>query len=501
MPIRTPWSEAELRKLAKLHNIFADPHAPPQQRKVFRLKIEQMLREHGCDPNVDANNADLRDLLRQAREALEREDRERAARNAGPPPSPPATAPPPPPDDAPQNGEAIFNYIVEILERFAYFRVPEYRYAIAAWAMHAHVHRRFKVTPRLHLKSVVFGEGKTTIFDILEKLVPYPERDDSTTPAIIADRANQDPPPTFLLDEADNLGLMDNPLFRAVLNSGYGYKGRRTVMGPKRTRISTRTFAPMALASIRNLPGPLMRRSIIINMRRVPSAIRQTLIKFDENDVAQMQMFRDVYAALRHWAYHIEVNPFPEMPVQLPTLPQEAWAPLVAVADACSLAVGDIVRRAAITIAGGAEEPRLLALGHMFEIFNLPLDADDGVVVPKEAHREINRHKDQLTSETVIATLHRQDPVWEAWCGEDGTGKPHPITHGEFARLFKDWRVRAKPIWSHGSRGNRKCARGWRFEDFVELWSDYEIGVTPSHASKVIDLARHSKRKTRRQHG
>jgi len=190
MPIRTPWSEAELRKLAKLHNVFADPHAPPQQRKAFQLKIEQLLREHGCDPNVDANNADLRDLLRQAREALEHEDRERSARNASPPPSPPATAPPPPPGGAPQNGEAIFHYLCEIFERFMYFRVSEYRAAIAAWIMHAHIYRWFKVTPRLHVKSVVWGEGKTTLFDILEKLVPNPERDDSTTPAIIADRAD-----------------------------------------------------------------------------------------------------------------------------------------------------------------------------------------------------------------------------------------------------------------------------------------------------------------------
>jgi hypothetical protein len=164
-----------------------------------------------------------------------------------------------------------------------YFRVPEYRPAIAAWIMHCHKVRRFKVTPRLHVKSVVWGEGKTTLFDILEKLVPNPERDDSTTPAIIADRADEEPPPTFLLDEADNLGLMDNPLFRAVLNSGYSYKGPRTFMGPRRQRITKRTFAPMALASIRNLPGPLMRRSIVIQMRRVQngrvssSSMRTTL--------------------------------------------------------------------------------------------------------------------------------------------------------------------------------------------------------------------------------
>jgi hypothetical protein len=34
--------------------------------------------------------------------------------------------------------------------------------------------------------------------------------------------------------------------------------------GPKRQWIRQRTFAPMGLASIRNLPGPFMRRSVII---------------------------------------------------------------------------------------------------------------------------------------------------------------------------------------------------------------------------------------------
>jgi hypothetical protein len=489
MPIRTPWTDAELRRLVKLCNVANDPQTLSKAREAFQDKILQMLREHGCDQD------DLGDLLKRAREVLDREDRERKARNASPPPSPPTTAPPPPPNDVPQDGEVIFHYLCEILENFMYFRVAEYRAAVAAWIMHTYKYRDFKVTPRLHVKSVVWGEGKTTLFDILEKLVPNPERDDSTTPAIVADRADEYPSPTFLLDEADNLDLMDNPLFRAVLNSGYHHKGRRTVMAAGRRRVSKRTFAPMALASIRNLHGPLMRRSVVIEMRRVPSNKRQGLIQFNEADPEQQEMFTHVRAALKHWAWHTQVNPFPEMPPQLPTLPQQAWTPLVGVADACGPAVGDIMRRAAAVIAGGAEEPRLLALEHMYEIFNMPLDGDDGVVIPKAAHREINRYRDQLTTETVLATLHRHDPIWDAWCGEDGKGKPHPITAGEFARLFRDWRVRARPLWSSGSKADRVSARGWRYEDFVNLWTDYEIGVTPSHPNKIIDLARRNKRK------
>jgi hypothetical protein len=92
---------------------------------------------------------------------------------------------------------------------------------------------------------------------------------------MVASRANAPPPPSFLLDEA--LGVMSDPLFRAILNSGYKSTGQRSVTGPKRQWIRQRTFAPMALASIRNLPKPLMRRSVSIEMRRAPKHIRAAL--------------------------------------------------------------------------------------------------------------------------------------------------------------------------------------------------------------------------------
>jgi hypothetical protein len=318
----------------------------------------------------------------------------------------------------------------------------------------------------------------------------FPERDDATTPAIIAERADQEPPPTFLLDEVDNLGLMDDPEFRRILNGGYGYKGRRSFMGAKRAQVHRRLFAPMALASIRNLPGPLMRRSVIIGMRRVPSPIKRTLIKFDPNDPAQQQMFKDVYAALRYWAYNAKIDAFPEMPDRLSTLPQEAWAPLVSVGDACSPRVSEIVRHAAVTIAGGAEEPRLLALEHVFEIFNTPLD---GLIVADHRHDAINS-AEQLTTETLVVNLRARDPIWDAWVGEEAKGNPHPITAGEFGRLMRDWQIHARTIWSRGSREDRVSAKGWRRQWFEPLWRDYEIDGTPSHPSKIIELARHTKR-------
>jgi hypothetical protein len=359
--------------------------------------------------------------------------------------------------------------------------------------MHVHVFDRFKTTPRLHVKSVLFGEGKSTLFDILEKLVPRPERDDHTTAAILADRANDQPPPTFLIDEADNPDLLRNPTFRAIFNSGFHSKGRRTVMGPKRQRITTRTFAALAIASIGDLPGPMARRSIPIEMRRAPARKRAELIDLDEADERQREMFSNLYAALHRWAWDVRLNPFPRMPDRLQTLPRQLWTPLISVGDACGERVGAILRDAAVAISGHAEDPRQLALEHTYAIFHTPLDE---LEVPNPKHRTINREGIQLTSETLMRALHDLDALWLAWAGPDGTGKPHPITPGEFARLLRPWRVHPKTIWSAGPKGQRVSAKGWLCADFLALWRDYEVDVSPSHASKIIGLRRHTRRQS-----
>ena len=36
-----------------------------------------------------------------------------------------------------------------------------------------------------------------------------------------------------------------------------------------------------------------------------------------------------------------------------------------------------------------------------------------------------------------------------------------------------------------------RYAKGYLRADFEELWHDYEISVTPSHAAKIVALERH----------
>ena len=104
------------------------------------------------------------------------------------------------------------------------------------------------MSPRLALTSPVNGCGKTTALAVIEKLAYRPERMDNATPAVIyhlIDRLRG----TLLVDEADNLGLRENGILRAVLNSGHRKGGniRRVIKGAPK---AFNTFAPMAIAAI-----------------------------------------------------------------------------------------------------------------------------------------------------------------------------------------------------------------------------------------------------------
>ena len=108
------------------------------------------------------------------------------------------------------------------------------------------------------------------------------------------------------------------------------------------------------------------------------------------------------------------------MPERLPTLPRQAWRPLVAVADSCSEAVGRLVREVAVTMGGYADEPRLVALEHLYEIFSMGLS--DLLVPPKGQHAAINVGGRQLTSETITQNLRAMGGMWDGWAG--GRGRP-----------------------------------------------------------------------------
>lgn len=106
-----------------------------------------------------------------------------------------------------------------ILRRYVALAEHEYA-AIAGWIIHARVFDRFMVTLRLLATSPVRSCGKTTLLDVLERLVASAYKSDSITAAAICHAVNT-LRATLLVDEADNLDLSASHVLRAVLNSGH----------------------------------------------------------------------------------------------------------------------------------------------------------------------------------------------------------------------------------------------------------------------------------------
>jgi hypothetical protein len=126
-----------------VRDIISLGSSDPEQRARARANIDDLLARHRKSWN------DLADVLSAS-------SREAWACN-------------PPADDPPRDPDLI-GLIVFLLQEYVQLKEHEY-IAVALWILHTHVYDRFTVTPRLALRSPVPGCGKTTLLDVIARLV------------------------------------------------------------------------------------------------------------------------------------------------------------------------------------------------------------------------------------------------------------------------------------------------------------------------------------------
>jgi hypothetical protein len=258
--------EEKLRQ--KLQALFAlMGSSNPSEQQAARQKIDELLAQHR------KTWADLTELLKQPGAAADawqaawddtKSDEQHAgdAINKGLP------------VEALKEPPNVLQLVHHILARHNGMQ-PHEHIAAALWVLHSHVFRSFDITPRLAFTSPVRGCGKTTALLVTEHC--RPERMDNVTPATIFRIVDRTDGATLLIDEADNLGLGQNGVLRAVFNSGYRRGGnvRRTIRGVDK---KFSTYAPLGIACIGSLPLPMMRRSVIVHMQK---AVAGCVERFD----------------------------------------------------------------------------------------------------------------------------------------------------------------------------------------------------------------------------
>ena len=215
--------------------------------------------------------------------------------------------------------------------------------ALALWDLHAWTMDAGDVSPFMVLVSPTKRCGKTSALIVLYYITPRSELASNISPSAMF-RYIEDVRPTLLIDEADSF-LKDNEELRGILNSGHTKAAANVIRNVevngqhKPRRFST--WAPKAIATIRDLADTLEDRSIIITLQRKPkTAAVERLRKRDSEEFATLRRKAARWAADN---FDKLKDPEPAIPDALNDRAADNWRPLLAIAD---LAGGDWPRRA-----------------------------------------------------------------------------------------------------------------------------------------------------------
>ena len=200
----------------------------------------------------------------------------------------------------------------------------------AVWTVYTFLAEHFLVSPRLCISSPVMGCGKSTLTDIISRLVLRPLKASNATAAAIF-RVVEMHKPCLLIDEGDTFVELSEEL-RGILNSGHRHDGAvlRVVGEDLEPRLFA-TFSPCSVALIGELPPTLADRSILIGLkRRRPADGDVTSFSLDE--VGHLDLLARQSA---RWAqdHAVEIAATkPEMPDGIINRARDNWRVLKAIA-------------------------------------------------------------------------------------------------------------------------------------------------------------------------
>jgi Protein of unknown function (DUF3631) len=322
----------------------------------------------------------------------------------------------------------------------------------ALWAVHPYLLDCFLVSPRLAITSPTKQCGKTTLLDVLARLVlkPLPSANVSTS---VVFRVVQGHRPTLLIDEADTF-IRENDELRGVLNSGHRQGGSvvRNV-GDEHEPRAFSTYSACAIALIGRLPDTLHDRSLTIALkRRMPS---ETVAPFRSDRADYLDALAGQAA---RWAQdHAEQIRIadPDMPEGVFNREADNWRPLLAIADAAG---GDWPKRARQAVrqahADAEDDSRVaMLLGDIKAIFT-------------------DRNMDRLSSADVVIDLAAI--LGRPWA-DYKNGKP--ITQNQLARILKPLGIAPDNV-----RIGDKVPKGYQLAQFADAFARYlapEGGIEP----------------------
>jgi putative DNA primase/helicase len=311
------------------------------------------------------------------------------------------------------------------------------------------------ISPFIVLVSPTKRCGKTTVLILLYYLTPKSELASNISPSSVF-RYVEDVRPTLLIDEADTF-VANNEELRGILNSGHTKAAANVIRNVevngehKPRRFST--WAPKAIAAIRELADTLEDRAILLTLqRKSPGAKVERLRKRDNGEFAVLRR------KIARWATDnfpkLEADPDPQTPEVLNDRAADNWRPLFQIAE---LAGGNWPGRAreAACILSGA--------GHDNSAIQVELLADI-----QKAFGEVDIITSAALVEALVADLERP---WATW-GKNAK----PLTQNQLARLLRPFGIVSETVHPVG----RPHAKGYGRARFTEAWEAYLPGQNTS---------------------
>jgi len=323
---------------------------------------------------------------------------------------------------------------------------------IVLWIASTYVYDAFKVYPKLGVVSPEKRCGKSTLLEILDAFSCKSILSSNITPSSIF-RVVEKTKPTLLIDEADTFIAGRNDDLIGIINSGHNRRTASVIrtVGEDHSTKKFSTWSPMAFASIKGLPGTIMDRSIVIQLRRRTSTETVARIPVDfweDSELIRQKLVRwgfDNFNNLK--ANHIEP------PIIQNDRAISNWLPLFTIAHSV-----------------GGEWPEKVNASYL--ILNNQEDEESPAVMLLRDIQFIfhDRNCDRIHSVDLVRYLVKMEE--RPWCEWK---RGNPMTANSLAKQLTTFGIRSKTIRAGVPS---KTLKGYELKQFTDSFNRY-IPLSP----------------------
>jgi hypothetical protein len=342
-----------------------------------------------------------------------------------------------------------------LIRRFVVLPSTSAYLAVSLFVLHTWAFDAAHATPYLVVESPEKRAGKTRLLDVLKLICRYSIKASSVTAAAIFQSVTHGNP-TLLIDEADAIFASSSERcedLRGVMNAG-NVPGSPVMRGGKDGKpVSYDVFCPKVIAGIATgkLPDTIRDRAILIAMHR---KLRQERVERLRHRRLRQEVDL-LRAQAQAWAA-ANADALERFELDLDGLDdrlEEAWEPLIAIAELAGGEYPEKARKAAVALATGREEEDS-SVGHRL-LANI---------------RDVFGFSEKMRSAELLHELNgNEDWGYSSW--SDGKG----ITSRSLSNRLRPYGISPRDVKVDG-----KAYSGYQREQFTDVWRRYLPPTSPT---------------------